>query len=422
MIKNSLLNLVGLGAPLIFALFSMPILIEHLGIERFGLLTLIWVVVSYFGLFDLGLGRALTLLVSRLMAGNGRKEINSVVWTALLVMLGVGIAAGFLLSLSDVLWIKWIDSSVGAQEIKYSILYMAIAVPFIVLTAGYRGVLESAGAFFAINAIRIPMGIFTFMGPLLVVLYWSQKLDTVALALSVGRVVGFFAHFIMAHKLLPELVFRPEFKKGHIQPLFSLGGWITVSNIVSPLMGYADRFLIGFMVSAAAVAYYATPNEMITKLWIIPSALTAVIFPRFVSELTSGEGDIKKTYWRSCGLLFVVVFPVCLILFMFSYEVLLAWLGKDFAENSFFILRLFLIGILINCMAHIPYTFIQSTGDTRTTAVIQLIEFPFYIAILLLMLGVYGVQGAAIAWVLRMMLDAVVMFYIGRKLLREVGC
>jgi len=60
-LRHSFLNLIGLAAPLALALFAIPVLLEGLGAARFGLLTLIWALVSYFGLFDLGLGRALTM-------------------------------------------------------------------------------------------------------------------------------------------------------------------------------------------------------------------------------------------------------------------------------------------------------------------------------------------------------------------------
>ena len=67
---NSVWNLVGLGLPLLVALVSIPILIRGLGTDRFGILTLAWVVIGYFSLFDLGLGRAVTKLVAdRLGAG-----------------------------------------------------------------------------------------------------------------------------------------------------------------------------------------------------------------------------------------------------------------------------------------------------------------------------------------------------------------
>ena len=60
LLRHTSYNFLGLGLPLVVALFTIPVLVRELGDARFGLLTLIWAVTSYFGLFDLGLGRALT--------------------------------------------------------------------------------------------------------------------------------------------------------------------------------------------------------------------------------------------------------------------------------------------------------------------------------------------------------------------------
>ncbi|MBT5973680.1 MAG: flippase, partial [Desulfobacula sp.] len=51
--RNTILNLVGYGTPLLVALVTIPILIKGLEAERFGVLTLVWVLISYIGLFDL---------------------------------------------------------------------------------------------------------------------------------------------------------------------------------------------------------------------------------------------------------------------------------------------------------------------------------------------------------------------------------
>jgi O-antigen/teichoic acid export membrane protein len=75
--KNSLWNLVGWGAPLLVALAVIPLLIKGLGIERFGALTLIWMGIGYFSLFDIGLGRALTKLVGKNSALNVPKRLAS---------------------------------------------------------------------------------------------------------------------------------------------------------------------------------------------------------------------------------------------------------------------------------------------------------------------------------------------------------
>ena len=72
--RNTLWSLLGQGAPLLAALVTIPVLVRNLGTERFGILTLIWMVIGYFSVFDLGLGRALTKLVAaKLGAGKPPK-------------------------------------------------------------------------------------------------------------------------------------------------------------------------------------------------------------------------------------------------------------------------------------------------------------------------------------------------------------
>jgi O-antigen/teichoic acid export membrane protein len=61
---NTLWNLVATAAPMPVALYTIPVLIAGLGKDRFVPLALAWTLIGYFTLFDLGLGRALTQMVS----------------------------------------------------------------------------------------------------------------------------------------------------------------------------------------------------------------------------------------------------------------------------------------------------------------------------------------------------------------------
>ena len=49
---------------MVVALVAIPVLLSQLGSARFGILSLAWTVVGYFGLFDVGLGRSLTQMIS----------------------------------------------------------------------------------------------------------------------------------------------------------------------------------------------------------------------------------------------------------------------------------------------------------------------------------------------------------------------
>ena len=83
---------------------------------------------------------------------------------------------------------------------------------------------------------------------------------------------------------------------------------MTVTNIIGPLMVYIDRFMIAGAMSVVAVAYYATPHEMVTKLGVISTALLSVLFPAFAAVLAhdrtkiSGKNSDKNSDKNSCNL------------------------------------------------------------------------------------------------------------------------
>src|SRR5713101_6430731 len=266
--RNTIWNLIGNGAPLIVAVFSIPILIHGLGKDRFGVLTLAWALVGYASLFDIGLGRALTQLVAKKLGSGEDHEIPALTWTSLLLMVALG-AAGSVAIIAISPWLVHHALKVPEAiqpEVVRAFYLLGLAVPAVVATAGLRGLLEAHQRFDLITALRIPTGVFTFVGPLMV-LPFSSSLVPVVGVLVAGRCLGCLAHLLVCFKVIPKLCQRVAWH-GHSEgPLLRFGGWMTVTNIVSPLMVTMDRFLIGALVSMTAVAYYATPYEVATKLW-----------------------------------------------------------------------------------------------------------------------------------------------------------
>jgi O-antigen/teichoic acid export membrane protein len=54
--RNTIWNLAGTGLPLLLGAITIPYLIARVGVEAFGVLTLVWALIGYFSLFDFGLG------------------------------------------------------------------------------------------------------------------------------------------------------------------------------------------------------------------------------------------------------------------------------------------------------------------------------------------------------------------------------
>lgn len=167
--RNTLWNLVGGGAPLAVAVLCIPILIRELGQERFGVLTLAWALIGYASLFDLGLGRALTQLVARKLGAGEVAEVPKLVWTSLLLMLLLGVVGAVVVVLISP-WLVHRALNVPdalEPETLQSFYLLGLSVPLVISTAGLRGLLEAHQRFGMINVLRVPMGVFTFAGPLL---------------------------------------------------------------------------------------------------------------------------------------------------------------------------------------------------------------------------------------------------------------
>jgi O-antigen/teichoic acid export membrane protein len=420
--RNSLANLVGQGAPLIVAFVTIPLLIKALGTERFGVLNLVWMVIGYFSLFDMGLSRAITKLVAEKLGGRTFEEIPALIFTgiALMVVLGVG---GGLIAAAITPWLVHSALKIPAalqDETLKTFYLLALSLPLVISTAGLRGVLEAYQRFDLVNYIRLPMGLFSYLGPLLAVPF-ANDLVTVVAVLLAGRLIAWGVHLRLCLRLVPELRTVQPLRRSAVRSLLIFGGWMTVTNIIGPLMVSLDRFLLGTLVSVTAVAYYATPYEMVTRLWIIPTALTGVLFPAFSASFAQDRDRCRRLYQRSIKYTFLSLFPLVLLTVAFAGEGMTLWLGKEFAGHSFRALQWLAAGVFVNSLSFIPFSLISGCGRPDITSKLHLVELPVYLGVAWLLAGRYGIDGMAMAWTLRVVMDNLLLFWIAGRFLPDAG-
>src|SRR5260370_857741 len=338
--RNTVWNLLGYGTPMVVAVFCIPVLIRGLGTDRFGVLTLAWALIGYASLFDLGLGRALTQLVAKKLGAGEEGEIPSLAWTSLLLMMLLGfVGTGSILLISPWLVHRALNVPGALQgETVQSFRLLGLSIPFVITTTGLRGLLEAHQHFRLVNALRIPLGVLTFAGPLLA-LPFSKSLVPVVGTLAAGRVAVWAAHLLVCWRVLPALGRSIAWEHSAVVPLLRFGGWMTVTNVVGPLMVTLDRFLIGALVSMTAVAYYATPFEVVTKVLLLPVALMGVMFPAFSASFAKDGGRTALLFGLSVKSLFLVLFPIILCTAALTQDGLKLWLGAEFSQDSIRVLQ-----------------------------------------------------------------------------------
>lgn len=418
--RNTVWNLVGNGAPLAVAVFAIPILIHGLGKERFGVLTLAWALIGYASLFDMGLGRALTQMVAQKLGSGEGHEIPSLAWTSLILMFALG-AAGTLVILGISPWLvhRVLKIPEALQPETIGAFYLlGLSVPVVIASTGLRGLLEAHQEFKLVTAVRIPIGVFTFLGPLLV-LPFSKSLVPVVGILVAGRIAGCAAFLVVCMRVVPELGRRVAWHGPSAGPLLRFGGWMTVTNVVGPMMVNMDRFFIAAMLSVTAVAYYATPYEVVTKLLLIPTAVMGVIFPAFSASFGKDSQRAGFLFARSVKYLLLALFPIVLLMVGLAQNGLTIWLGNDFARHSTRVVQWLAVGVLANSLAQVPFSFLQGIGRPDLTAKLHLVELPIYLGMLLLLIRVDGIEGAAIAWAVRSVLDLAAMLLLSKRFLES---
>lgn len=409
-------NLAGQVLPMVTGIVMVPLLLHALGTERFGFLSLIWVLIGYFSLFDLGLARALTQRVAELDATADSDRLRTSVATGMLLIAALAlIAIPLLLLFKDALLGNLVHAgSALAGEASRAFIWLVVGVPVVILAAGVRGLLEGQHRFAAVNLVRTPAGMAMFIAPWLATLV-APTLEAVTFAVFAVRVLQFGGFAWLARGLLGSAMQRFGIDRAEVRMLFGFGLWITVSNIISPVLVYIDRFVLSHYGSLADVAYYSTPFDLISRLLFVGVAVQGVMFPAVSAALAGAPETVGRLMRQNYVILLVMFTPVLVLTFVFARPGLELWLGAEFAARSAGVLRILTVGIFMNVLTGVCFGLLQSARRADLTARVHLIELPLYFGLLIVLVRAYGVEGAAWAWVARVTFDLVVISWLARR-------
>jgi O-antigen/teichoic acid export membrane protein len=283
------------------------------------------------------------------------------------------------------------------------------------VSGSLSGALQGAQRFDLVNAIQVPTTVGIYLAALFGAWLGLGLCGIIVLIVGV-RGVALVGLLVLYTRCLAG--FR-SFPASMFRALLSFGGWVSVSNVVGPILVYADRVLLGSLVSAAAVGYYAAPYEVVTRaLWVLPTAISTTLFPGFSAWTASGDcRTLSRTCGRAVKYLLLLVGGAVAVLVVFADFVLHFWLGREYAEHSTWAMRILSVGVLINSLATVPYAALQGSGRPDLTAKFHLLELPVYIVAAWFLVSLWGVTGAAVAWSARAALDGALLFWASRRFL-----
>jgi O-antigen/teichoic acid export membrane protein len=419
--RASLQNAIGQAVPLLVGLACVPFIVRALGPERFGIVALAWTVAGYFTLFDLGLGRAVTKLGAEAWIAREPGTLRQIVSAAQSIQLVFGALVSVALLLAAPLLANRLRiPDPLLREATQAFRVLAVAIPAILLTTTFRGALEAVQRFDLVNLLRAPLGASTYVFTLIGAL--SANTTTPIIWSIVGaRVAGALGYAIAYQRAVP--------RASHAQPastqlgrLLRFGGWVSATSALVPIIGYVDRFLIGALVSLAAVAYYTGPYELATRLLIVPGGIAAALLPTVSQRAWQGAETELRAALRRARLWCALAAGVpALLLFLLAEPVLQVWLGADYAAAASLSFRLLLLAAVANALALAPFATLEGLGRPDLVTKYHLIELPVYGTLALLAIREWGIAGAGLVWLVRNVWGVVVLQLLAQGALRARG-
>lgn len=402
--RNTLINLTGAVVPIAVAFVTIPLYLDRVGQARYALLVLAWLLLTYFGLLSLGLGRAAAHRIARLEPGSAR--CGQVFWTAATLGLALGVLGGIVLfGVGFVLLDEVVKMPPPLRaEAVGALPFLAGAVPFAMLLTVCVGALEGAERFLAVNLLEVLAIVLYQVAPLTLAFAVSSNV-TLLIAAAAGAPV--VSSLLGLAYCASRFGVRPRIDSSTASALFRFGRWITFSGLLLPLLMAVDRFVVGAVIGARAVAQYTIPFTLVTRLVVVPLSVSRTLFPR-LSQLGGVEG--RALSGKAVAAVAAVMTPLVVFGLVILEPFLRLWVGADVAAAAAPAGEILLAGVWVNSLAFVPLTLLQGRGRPDLPAKLQLVQLAPYLILLWLAVSAAGIEGAAWTFTARVAVEALALF------------
>ena len=395
-------NLVGSVIPIALSLVTVPLYLHLVGQDRYGVLAIAWLLLGYFGLFDLGLTRATSFRIAALRDASPEARANTF-WSALAVNAMMGAIGGVVLWLAASYFFAHVfkvDESLR-PEILAGVPLLAAAVPVATMTGVLTGAMQGREKFLETNVVSVTSTTLFQLFPLAVAWIHGPNLVVLLAAAIAARVV---AIAVLAYQCWREVgrARAPRIDRAEVSVLLKYGGWVTLTSLFGPMLVIVDRFAIGALLGAAAVAVYSVPFQLAQRIAILPSALTNALFPR----MSAADADRRHEMGGLATLALAALISPLVLGAVFVLEPFLhVWVGAEMATKAAPVGRILVIGFWANAFALVPFMTLQSSGRPDLVTKMLLVQIPPYLAALYLGMKYLGLPGCAIVFSARCVVD-----------------
>ncbi len=422
--KNVIANYIGRGLLTVLSIVFIPIYINYLGIEAYGLIGIYTILVSMMMLVDVGMGQTIVREVAKYTSKTlSINEIKDTLKTFKYIYFVIGLFLFFLIYLSSELIVsKWLNiEKLVYADVLVAIELMSMMVFISWISILYRNAIIGLQHQVWLNISDVSFAIISKVGVVFIMAFVSPTIIAFLIYQLIISTLQLFVMLMKLNLLIPKTAYRVKFSFNVLHRLWKFASGVAVTTLFGTLISQVDKLIISSFLSLKSFGLYTVASVVGKALGTVISPITLAIRPRLTILYEKGnEKELVEFYHKSAQLMSIMSIPVGVILILFSKDILWVWINDMVIVNEIWlIVSLLVVGTLLNGMMHVPYSLQLSSGWSSLSAKSNVVLF--FITIPLLFLGVkkYGMIAAPVVWVVvNLIYVLVIISLMHRRLLK----
>lgn len=405
--RNILVNYTSQIYVTVISIVTVPIYVQFMGAEAYGLVGFFAILQAWFQLLDMGL----TLTMAREAARYKGGAIDVLRLRRLLRAME-GIFAGVallgcvvLLAASGTIAISWLKvQQLPLNEVQNSIMLMAVIVALRWVSGLYRGVVagfEQFGWLSGFNSITATARFVMVIPYFICVGASPTQFFVYQLAMALIEVVVLV---LKTYRMLPRIDAREcvRWEWASIRSSLAFSATISFASLVWVLATQADKLVLSNLLPLADYGYFTLAALISGGVVAIANPISGPLLPRLTKLSAEGnEADLKALFRSATQLVVAVVTPVTLVLAFFPQQVLWIWTGNTvLVEKVATVLSLYAIGSGISVVAAFPYYLQYAMGNLRLHLIGSVLFVLVMVPTLFYLIAKIGMNGAGATWVI----------------------
>ncbi len=411
-VHNAVYSLLGYAVSAIYIVLLVPLVVGYVGLQIFGLWSLMMALTGYLGLVDLGLGTSFVKYIAEYASQGDHGTVGKVVQHGFVFYM----LAAFLMVVVGWVAFPFLFSALRIPSDQYDLAkdmfflsLLAFGATSVVTVVG--SVLVGTQRNDAYNVVLAASLVVKYI-VIAVVLYLGFGILGLMVSDLLVTLILVAPLWLAIRRTYPQLAYaRFSFDGTLMKKLMGFGAQLQISRLADIVQSQFDKLLLTRFIGLSAVSLYDFGSRPLNRLRALPLTGASALLPAVAAlEAADNPERIQAAFHRATRYVILLALPLFAYLSCFAGDLIAVWLGPGF-DQSALTLRILTIGFYVNVIAS-PLSYVsQGKGEPKYQMKAMLIQVFLNVALSTGLILRYGYFGAVAGTATAMTIGTLIFFW-----------